>query len=420
VNPPRPPDSPPGDERYQPLRDGHMADPSADHRRLRSECPVYHSAAHDLYVISRYDDVVAAGRDVGRFSSATPSSGQRVLAAEALAENVGSPPPYPPKENLATVDPPLHTLNRKVMTAFFSPRYLRGLEPTVRAVAAELLDGFADRGQVEFVAEYATWLPMTVITAVLGFPPGEVGQLKGWSDAFARGLSADLTVDTQRAMVRATRLITEHVLYHAELRRRAPGDDLISHLTAAVRDDGTRLDDRDIASLALTALVGGNETTTNLLGGMLLLLVDHPDALAALRADLSLADGVVEEALRLVSPTQALYRVTTQPVELRGSVIPAGRRVHLLWGSANRDESVFTEPDRFDIFRANARQHVAFGTGPHFCVGSPLARLEAKVTLQTVIPRLRNLRRSSTAAAPRWKRHFHLRGLETLPLEFDP
>jgi cytochrome P450 len=391
--------------RYDPLSEAHRADPAAAFAQLRTHCPVHHDAAHELWVLTRHADVLAAARDTATFSNRTSASGQIRLCPEALAVMASGPRLA---DTLLTLDPPAHTEIRRIVNEAFKPSRVAAMEPMVRAIAAELADAFDTSGPVEIMDAMAIPLPMRVISRILGVPEDEFPTFKRWSDDIAAGLSADLPDDEQVAAARSRLAFFEYVIAACAERRGAPRDDVLSDLATLERADGSRLSDGELCSIAVQLLVAGNETSTNLLGSMLLHL-DRNGLWPALVADIALAPAAVEETLRIESPVQALYRRTTTDVDVHGTTIPAGSRVHLVWASANHDAEAFSDPDRFDLHRPELRTHLAFGFGPHYCPGAPLARLEGRIALEELTRRFPHLSVDQSSAV--WRPHFHLRGL---------
>lgn len=404
---------------YDPMSPGHMDDPCPAHRRLRDEHPVYYSERHDLWVISRFDDVTAAARDFETFSSTTPIGAKSAPCAEAI-EILGRgrvKPPLP--DTLQTLDPPAHRANRRIVNQVFNARRIAGLEDFVRRTVLDLAKSFVPRGSVEIIEELAVPLPMRVITHLLGFPPEDMPQLKRWSDAIAGGLSPDLSDEEQIEGALATTGWFDRVADEIEDRRRSPRGDFLSDLATADRPDAGPLSLAEAVGIATQAMVAGNETTTGLLGGAFVALAERPELRAQLVAEPSLIATFVEEALRTVSPVQGLYRITTRDVGIRGTVIPAGSRVQLLWGAANTDPAEFPDPHRIDLHRERAWHHLAFGHGPHLCPGAAVSRQEARVALEILLPSMEGLR-PAAGWKPSWKKHFHLRGPLDVRLEFEP
>jgi len=391
--------------RYDPLSPQHRADPGAAFAALRDAGGVHHDEAHDLWVLTRHADVLAAARDTATFSNQTSASGQIRLCPQARALLAAGPRPV---DTLLTIDPPAHTEIRRIVNEAFKPSRVAAMEPMVRAIAAELAEALDTGGPVEVMEAMAVPLPMRVISRILGVPEDEFPVFKRWSDDIAAGLSADLSDEEQVAAARSRIEFYEYLLATCEDRRQTPRDDVLSDLANLRRADGSALSDGELCSIAVQLLVAGNETSTNLLGSVLFHLARN-GLWPAIVADPGLAPAAVEEALRIESPVQALYRRTTADATVNGTTIPAGERVHLVWASANRDPAVFGEPDRFRLDRPELRTHLAFGFGPHYCPGAPLARLQGRVALEELAERYPRL--DVDVAGAEWRAHFHLRGL---------
>ncbi len=399
---------------FNPMSDEHLANPYPTFAQARRKCPVFHNPAVNLWGVARYDDVWTALKDPARFSSSmssTPGTGPSPEMQQVMKEG------YPEVSTLVTNDPPSHTRFRALVNKAFTPSKVAGREAHVREVANELVDAFVGDGEVDIVWRFAYPLPMRLIAEFLGVPREDMDMFKKWSDDSVARLSV-IPVERQ---IECARSIVEFQHYFAakiEERRRDPRDDMLTELVNARLDGVAPLTVPELLSVLQQLLVAGNETTTNLIGNMLYLLLTHPDQWQAVKNDRSLAANAVEEALRMEPPVQGLFRTTTTDATLSGVDIPKGAHVQLLYASGNRDEFEFPDPDRFDVRRQNARTHLAFGGGIHFCIGAPLARLEGRVALETLIERLPNLRLHPTRE-PKRPPHFFLRGFEHLHLQWD-
>lgn len=281
---------------------------------------------------------------------------------------------------LLNTDPPRHRQLRSLVTQAFTPRAVEALRPRIAEIVDGLLEPVLESGTMDLIQDFAVPLPVTVIAELLGIPIEDRARFKIWSDAIVTNGPDGLSFSQAHAEMGA---------YFAGLleeRRRAPRGDLMSALLES-RIDGESLGYADLLSFCVLLLVAGNETTTNLIGNAILCLDEHPEADAELRRHPDLLDSAIEEVLRYRSPVQSMFRVTKKDAELGGHMIPAGSGVQVWIGSANRDPARFPDPDRFDI-RRSPNHHLAFGHGIHFCLGAPLARLEAQVGLGTLLRQL--------------------------------
>jgi cytochrome P450 len=344
--------------RYDPMTDLFRADRTAVYRRLRDEAPVYVDPQGRWTALSRFDDVRAAALDWQTYSALTAES--KIL-----------------RPIISSMDPPLHTERRANLARAFTPRRVAALEPRLREIARGLVAGFAGRGSCDAVAEFTSRFPSMVMAELLGLPADAVDECRSITDDIMRLRSPE----DNRSPVERTDAVFSPLIAQ---RRSQPRDDLISALLRVGDDGGTPLSEEEVLGFCFLLLVGGNDTTINLLGNGLDLLDRHPDQRAELVADPSLLPGAVEEMLRVEAPTQNSWRQSTRDIDLHGTTIPADTRVLLVWGAANLDDRAFPDPERFDIHRT-AERHLALGHGPHFCMGAALARLEARVAFEELL-----------------------------------
>jgi cytochrome P450 len=369
------------------------------------------------WLLTRYEDVLAAFKDPETFSSLAFRDTRPELAlpgvpAEKLAEMRAVMLPDVP--TVLNTDPPEHGRYRGLLNRGFTPREIGRIEPRIREITAELVDAILARGRTtDLVRELTVPLPVTVIAELLGVDRARHADFKRWSDAFVsagtpRGLSLDTTLPAMREF-------NEYFSAEIERRRASPGDDLISLLVQAETSEG-RLSPLELLAFTRLLLVAGNETTTNLIGNAVIALLDHPEQLERLRAEPARIPDAVEEALRYDAPVQGLPRLVREDVELGGVKLPAGARAFLMIGAANRDPERWPEPDRFDVAR-DTTGHLGFGFGIHFCLGSHLARLESRCALEAIVQRLGDLELAGPI-----ERTINpiLRGPAKLPLAFSP
>jgi len=388
---------------YNPLSPEVMGNPYPYYAYLRDHAPVYWIEPLHAWALSRYADVDFALRNPQIF----PSSG-------FTAQTLGDLNPTPETPWILDMNPPDHMRLRKLVNKGFLPRLIRNLEPRVQEITRQLIAALRSQTEGDLVSALSGPLPTTVIAEMLGVEDGRLADFKRWSDDVVLGTSRP-TDETTRTRVRESgAALRDYFERLIERRRTNPGEDVISALVRAEEEHDT-LSAAEILGLAILLLLAGNETTTNLIGNAVQNLLSHPTELAKVRADRALVPSLVEEVLRYESPVQLLPRQTAREVELTGATIPAGATVFLLLAAANRDERKFPDPDRFDVTR-NPQDHVAFGYGIHYCLGAPLARLEGRIAIESLLfdcPSFTCTREHLPQIAS-----VIVRGVQTLPLRF--
>ena len=385
-----------------------LADPYPFYHRLRAADPVHRDAANNTWVLTRYDDVAAVLRN-----PAVSSERIRPLQQDA-------PPEFQAflafrADTMLNADPPKHTRLRLLVSKAFTPAAVEQLAPFIRRTVAEALDAARGRGRMDVMRDLAQPLPVTVIAHLLGVPPEDHARFKKWSDDIAvtaGNVRSNLLPEQFQQAVRSWQELLAYLRVVVAERRAQPRADLLSALVKA-EEAGDRLSEEELFANTILLLNAGHETTTNLIGNGTYAFLRHPDQWRKLRDDLSLIGSAVEEALRYDSPVQFTSRVLKADLALGGKQLRAGELVLTLLGAANRDPAHFPEPDRFDITRAD-NKHMAFGLGPHFCLGAPLARLEGRVVFEELVRRLPDLRLEGPA--PEYRDNFNLRGLKSLPV----
>jgi len=359
---------------YSPYDYAVHEDPYPVYARLRDEAPLYRNDELDFWALSRHDDVLAAFRDPARLSN---------RFGVTLDPAAYGPHAHKSMSFLA-MDPPRHTRMRSLVSKAFTTRRVAELEPQIRALAVRYLDAAVEAGSFDMVADVAGKLPMDVISEMIGVPPADRAEVRRLADLLVHRQEG--VFDVPQEGMEAALVLAGYFADMVAARRATRRDDLTSGLLDA-EIDGDRLSDDEVISFLFLMVVAGNETTTKLLANAWYWAWRFPDEKAKALADPARAGDWVEETLRFDTSSQMLLRVTTGEVELRGTVLPDGERVLLLVGSANRDPLVFAEPDRYDIDRDTTKL-ISFGGGRHFCLGAPLARLEARVTLEELVARV--------------------------------
>jgi cytochrome P450 len=362
------------------------ADPHETLRRLRAEDPVHWNDAIGAWIITRFDDVLTTFRDVKHFSN----EGRLAKTTEYLGDEVraGLHPfeEHYSDKGILHSDAPDHTRLRTLVLAGFNPRVVAAMRPRIEAIVDGIFDQAAERGRLEAIGDLAWELPSTVLADLLGAPEESRPLFRDWADAVLgfQGVNKPplaALLAAQQALLEAKDYFRELI----ELRRREPGDDLLSHLVAA-EADGETLSERELLNTCITLLGAGQETTTALIGNGLYLLLSHPESWALLRSDPALVPTAVEEFVRYESPIPRQPRLVTEDVELGGKLLRAGDVAFQMLNSANRDPEKFDDAETFDITRTPNR-HIGFGIGAHFCVGAPLSRLEGEVVFSKLVER---------------------------------
>jgi cytochrome P450 len=367
----------PSDLYYDPYDFDIDADPYPTFRRLRDEAPLYYNEKHDFYAVSRFDDVKNVSTDWRTYISGKGS------VLELIKSGLEIPP-----GTILFEDPPAHDLHRGLLSRVFTPRRMQEIEPQVRAFCAATLDPLIGTGGFDFIRDLAAEMPMRVIGMLLGVPEEDQEAIRDRLDDAMR--LADPSQAGEEMEVRQSALDGSQFAEYIDWRAEHPSDDLMTDLLQAEFEDvsGTvrRLSRVEVLNYVGLLAGAGNETTTRLIGWAGKVLAEHPDQRRELAARPELAPGAVEELLRYESPSPVQARYVTRDVEHHGAVVPAGSVLLALTAAGNRDERQFEAPDRFDIHRP-AFQHLAFGYGIHFCLGSHLARLEGRVAIEEVLAR---------------------------------
>jgi len=391
---------------YQLLDPEVLADPYPLYHRLRNEDPVHWDPFLHAWVVTRYEEVVRVLQDF---------SANRTFTAQQLKE-MGLSQLGPIAEvmvkQMLFMDPPAHTRLRGLCSQAFTPRRVEALRSRIQGIADRLIDTMLPAGRMDVVRDFSAPLPATVTAELLGVPTSDHVQLKAWSADFAEMLgNFQHNPDRTERVLRSVQDMTEYFRAAIDTARKNPGGEGLVHHLLMAEVDGNRLSEDEVIANLIVTMVGGQETTTNLIGNGLLTLLRNPDVMSRLRSDLSLIPSAVEELLRFESPSQHTARIAPADVELGGKSIKRKDAVIAVMGAANRDPQRFPDPDRLDITRKDNR-HVAFGAGAHFCFGAPLARMEAQIAFSALLQRLPDLKLESDTQT--WRNNLGLRGLTAL------
>ena len=387
-----------------------LANPYPLYHRLRNEAPVHWDPFLHAWVVTRYADVIHVLHHFSANRTPTPDqlSSIGLSALNPIAQVM--------VRQMLFLDPPNHTRLRALASAAFTVRRVERLRSHIQEIMDGLLDTVIPTGRMDLIADFASPAPTIVTAELLGVPVADHDQLKNWSADFAEMLgNFQHNPDRFPKILRSVQDMSSYFRSAMEEQRLHPRDGLVSAMMAA-DIDGARLTEDEIIANLIVTMVGGQETTTNLIGNGVLTLLRNPDSLARLRVDPALISSALEELLRYESPSQHTARLAPENVTLGGKTIQKRQAVIAVMGAANRDPERFPEPDRLDIERPDNR-HVAFGWAAHFCFGAHLARLEGQIALATILRRLPDLALDTTAPLE-WRHNLGLRGLNALPLRF--
>ena len=385
-----------------------VADPYPVYRELRRLGPIHYDARTDHWLVTRHQDVSALLRD--------KRLGRTYLHVATHAEmgRPEEPPEHSPfwnviRNGMLDREPPDHTRLRRLVAGAFTPRTVELMRSRVQAVVDRLVQDGLARGEFDLIETIAEPLPVTVIAELLGIPEADRERLRPWSSDICRMYELKPTPEGARVAVVACVEFGDYLRDLARVRRAEPGDDLISGLVQ-VMDAGDRLTDDELIGTCVLLLNAGHEASVNAAGNGWWALFRNPDQLARLRLERALVPRAVEELLRYDTPLQMFERWVLEDMEIGGVRVPKGAELGLLFGSANRDPAAFDGPDTLDLAR-DPNPHLSFGAGIHFCLGAPLARMEAQILLETIVRRMPGL---SLVKEPVWKPGYIIRGLDAL------
>lgn len=393
---------------------------------MRAEQPVMKVSGLGIHMVTRHDLVLQVLRDPQTFSSVFGGTGMPISSdlrkrfEEVFAQG------YPRVSTMLTADQPEHTRYRRLVSRAFHPKVIAELEPIIRSITIRLIDSWIQKGRIEFVRDFAVPLPVEVIAHALNVPDDRLADFKRWSDDSIAGIGTNISIDQRIEAEYGVNEFQHYFAQQIEDRRENPRDDILTNLlNARIDDDDSEVADKrpldmpEMLSIVQQLLVAGNETTTKMLTEMMRLLAAHPDQWRAVKSDPARVERIVEETLRISTPTQGMWRMVTTETDLGGVRLNKGDRIVVVFGSANRDESLYPNPDEFDPDRENLRDHLAFGKGIHFCLGANLSRLEGRVALEELARRLETISLPDSNTFEYYP-SFMLRGLTRLDIEFSP
>jgi len=383
------------------------ANPYPHYRALLTGPPRHVEQFFPIALVARYADCRAVLKDHQRFSSVQPPM------PVGFDENN----PFKGAATVLFADPPVHTRLRRLISRDFTPRRIREMEPRIKEIVEGLLARVEKEGSFDAIADLATPLPVMVIAEMLGVPTEKYATFKSWSDAIVAGDNTLPGMPMPPELIEARDALVSYFSEEIERRKREPGSDLVSALVAA-HQESESLSAGELLNFVVLLLLAGNETTTNLIGNGMYALGRHPKQLAMLRRDRSLLPRAIEEMLRYDGPVQSTVRHPNEIVNVGGAEISPDTITFVILAAANRDPAQWEEPEKFDITR-EPKDHLAFGEGIHFCIGAPLARLEAAIAFGAVLDKFPTLRLKDPDVRPQYKGSFFLRGLESLPMSTD-
>jgi cytochrome P450 len=405
----------PGIFELTPLNPDFNANPHKILDRLRSECPVRRDENAGTFLMTRYADVRGIVSDTTQWRDPDKAEPAAVIAKRIRDERVeGINYEEDARRGILLLDDPDHARIRGPLAKALYKRVAKS-KPLVQEIVDEILDRIGDKTRFDAMADFALLVPIDVIARILGVDHARLAEFRDWSEGVIQALNPFRSPEQTQHLVRSSNALSAYMRELMEIRRRHPEDDLVSDMVA-LQGEGAPLTDGEISFNLQGLLVGGNLTTTDLIGNGIWLLLTHPAEIAKLKAEPSLVNSAVEEILRYESPVDITGRVASRDMEIGGCPVHQTQSMLLSLRSANRDPEIFPDPHRFDIARKDA-PHVAFGGGAHLCIGSPLARLEAQVALVTLFQRFPDLRLAAPDEPPRWRSLPFFRGLERLIVE---
>lgn len=403
---------------YSLLDPATQSDPFAMYEAIQAFPGIYRMPETGFFIVARYADLRTVLNDPQTFSNDVDRASLQGAELSEKHQHYLSESGWPHIQTLQRTDAPAHSRYRRLVDRVFTVGRVREMTPRIEAVAHRLIDAFIDRGECEFVSEFALLLPGTILAEEMGLPPAEVATFKRWADAMLAPASYVMDEAQLRAVADVELEAQHHLAAAFEARRAEPRQDLISGLVHAHAEGEAPLSMAELQSVMSQLIGGGFESTMTAIGHAMMQLLRAPEQMQMLRDDPKLIKGFIDEGIRLESPTQGLRRRATKDVVLAGTLIAAGSVVVVRYGAANRDPDKFACPHQFDMKRSNAASHLAFGSGVHFCVGAVLARQEIASGIMAILERLTDIRLARPLTLPIHRSNFLTLPLRELPITF--
>jgi cytochrome P450 len=392
--------------------------PFAAYAEVRRQGPVYYDASCGYYIVTGYDEVRKWAANTSDLSNVTGLLLVKDAPYQPRIDAIYQEHGFLPVNTLTVSDPPLHDFHRSLVDKVFSASRVRQMEDHLQDIVDGMIDGFIDRGTCDFYREFASKVPLLVIADALGVKPDNVDQFRAWSEAVIQEGDPNNGEERQAELTHVICELQQFIARMAEQYRREPADCLLSDLVHA-DDDGRRMSDRELVSMVVILIAAGIDSTALALASTMYRLIETPALQDELRANPDRLANFIEEVLRLEAPVQGLYRRVLNDINIAGVDIPKGEVVVLRFGAANRDPAQFPDPDAMQPERRNARSHLTFGAGPHFCIGNQLSRGELRIAFNTLLRRMKNIRLADGEASASWVSHFLVYGPYKLDIAFD-
>lgn len=404
-----------------------MRCPYPHYEQLRRTAPVYHDPEYDIYVVTRHADIEKVNTQPKLFSNENPMGPTVSEAIAAVGRAMTDVTPEFAErvrvvmsrgDVLFTQDPPRHSRHRRILNKALTPRSVARIEPQIRRMCHDLVDQFAVEGEVDLVPAFCSPAPIHALATLLGVPVEHSGDFKRWADAINAALGTSMT-DAQLLEALETQ-IEFWTFFEDEVadRRQNPKDDLITAVVQARNEGDEPLTPNEMVGFFSQLIGAGADTTSKLLSSFMLMLCHDPELMSRVRTDPEQLPRSLEEALRLESPVQGLFRVATEDTAIGGVAIPKGADVWVVYASGNRDDEIFRCPENYDPERERLRSHLAFGHGPHSCIGAPLARAVARIGFEVLLERLDDIRLAEHGFVPHYDPSYIMHGMQSLPLVF--